>query len=400
MPPKGKPSSSQFGSTKKGKVPARSPHWAVATVTSPPPTTAAGRRWWKLLIIDQEPVRQAATETYRRAGERLGEVRATLEKFSTVDEPAYNHWLAGNFGALLTEGREIEERIGKADAMLGTIEMMTMLGRFGPREAYEAALKGQTAVEDFRAKRDAAGDAEGEEDDSAGDAFDEEAAFEDMFGEFAKMFGFKVPPGAGKGQPPPPGEDAWNEDNAPPGRGGRRGASRSATKGGAGTQTESQRLKTAYRAVVRRLHPDLNPDVSEYAKQLWHDAQSAYNRGDLDRLESILAVSELELGGELPAGSGIGGVLELTRQLEASIGQLERQVRGLKKNPAWNFSELPSRKALEKKVWTQLSRDVSYAKKELAALEEELDFYRNAPPRPTRKPPQKKPRKPAAKKKK
>lgn len=357
------------------------------------------------MIIDQEPIRQAATQAYRAAGERLATVRATVEKFSTLDEPAYGNWLAKHFGKLLTDLREIEAKIDDNDRLLDSVEMLTMLGRFGPREAYEAALKGKEAAEQFAAKR-AANSGAGDEDEVESDEFfDEDKAFNEMFGEFAKMFGFKVPPGqAGRGQPPPrqPEFDMGEEDDSRTNqRPGRRASARAGAARGARDETSSgQRLKAAYRAVVRRLHPDLNPQVTEYGKQLWYDAQSAYEKGDLDRLESILAVSELEIGGELPPGSGIGGVVELTRQVELSITQVERQMRSLKKHPAWNFSALPSKKALEQKTRTRLERDVKSARTELGMLEAELEYYKNAPPRRPLQPRKMNVRKPAGKKKK
>lgn len=399
---KPKSSSSRVGSS-KAKAISHPPHQAAAAESPFPRAAAASRSRWKLIIIDQEPIRQSATQAYREAGARLAEIRAVVERFSTVDQPAYNHWMAGTFGALLTEMRDMETQIDAKDALLDTIEMLTLLGRFGPREAYEAAISGQTAAEKFAKERNGASAAPTDEENAEGDDFfDEEKAFDEMFGEFAKAFGFKMPPGGSKSQEaPPPGPGFDPLEDEPPNPPGHRGAPRSAGAArSAAQQTDNQRLKTAYRAVVRRLHPDLNPNVTGYGKQLWHDAQSAYEKGDLDRLESILAVSELELGGELPAGSGIGGVVELTRQLDRSVAQLERQVRGLKKSPAWNFGLMVSKKTLEQKTRTRLQKDVSHAKAELKMLETELEFYRNAPPRKARVPQKKQARKPAGRKKK
>jgi peptidoglycan hydrolase CwlO-like protein len=46
-------------------------------------------------------------------------------------------------------------------------------------------------------------------------------------------------------------------------------------------------LKQLYRAIVKALHPDLNPGLSEAKIQLFHHAVEAYKNGDLVRLRMI-----------------------------------------------------------------------------------------------------------------
>ena len=352
-----------------------------------PSPAAAQRRRWHLLVIDQEPIRQAVTRAYRQTKERLSALRATVERYSTVDRPAFGGWLAARFGPLLTELRELDGQIAEKGRQLDAIRLMTFFGGCSPHQAYQEVLKGEAEAERFAARR-----AAGEHPDK--ETFEEEDPFDDIPEEIKDFFGFAQ---AAPKDGPPPGANS----DAGPRAAGRRGQTRPTRPPTSEQQTKSQRLKTAYRTVVRRLHPDMNPDRSEYDQQLWHDAQDAYEKGDLERLEAILAVGALEGSGELPSGSGLGGFLALTRQMETSIRQLERQTRGLKKDFAWNFTSAKSdRESLARKVGARLRSDVAASRADLAAIEADLAFCRQPPARPPRVARKPGGRKPAGKPKK
>ena len=52
-------------------------------------------------------------------------------------------------------------------------------------------------------------------------------------------------------------------------------------------ETPEEELKRLYRKIVKKLHPDMNPDATEEEKQLLQEAMSAYESGDLERLREI-----------------------------------------------------------------------------------------------------------------
>ncbi len=54
------------------------------------------------------------------------------------------------------------------------------------------------------------------------------------------------------------------------------------------------RVKELYRALVRRLHPDLRADGNAAVSALWHEVQEAYAASDVARMELLLALSDLE----------------------------------------------------------------------------------------------------------
>jgi hypothetical protein len=56
------------------------------------------------------------------------------------------------------------------------------------------------------------------------------------------------------------------------------------------SEKESAELHRLYRALARRLHPDVNPGGSDYEKHLWQWASDAYRQGNLDDLRALAAM--------------------------------------------------------------------------------------------------------------
>ncbi|WP_026522836.1 hypothetical protein [Butyrivibrio sp. VCB2001] len=52
-------------------------------------------------------------------------------------------------------------------------------------------------------------------------------------------------------------------------------------------ETPAQELKRLYRSIMKKLHPDANPDATEAEMELLRKAQKAYSEGDLETLRDI-----------------------------------------------------------------------------------------------------------------
>lgn len=59
------------------------------------------------------------------------------------------------------------------------------------------------------------------------------------------------------------------------------------SKGAILSEQDEKELKKLYRSIVKRLHPDLNPDITPGEEQLFHHAVEAYEIGDLKTLQVI-----------------------------------------------------------------------------------------------------------------
>jgi hypothetical protein len=304
---------------------------------------------------------------------KLEKERAQWRCFETEDRPAFGRWLAGTFGKLLTELRENSRRIDEQEGLIEEVEMEMMWGNHrNPRKAYAAVMKRREnpePEEDFdpqSATRDASGsskkrapkgplgDFEADEiDEEDSDPFDEmgaeipkeerramfddflqavlgllpkrmpKAEYERMFAQFdADMFG-----GGSEGNP----FVIHDEDEQPGNTGG------------------EARIKEIYRILVRRLHPDLRTDGDVQVSAIWYDVQEAYEARNLDRLETLLALTQMKdgaNGGQATVGQMRGALEELKRSLQA----IQRSIRQAKHDPSWAFTQKTDRMFMEKSI--------------------------------------------------
>lgn len=86
------------------------------------------------------------------------------------------------------------------------------------------------------------------------------------------------------------------------------------------SNAESEELRHLYRMLVKRLHPDVNPEQSEKDTRLFLMAQSAYASGDVSVLRSLVSALGLEDNAE-------EGLSDAPVLMEAQLAVLEEQLR-------------------------------------------------------------------------
>ena len=67
---------------------------------------------------------------------------------------------------------------------------------------------------------------------------------------------------------------------------GRKSSEKDGEKSG-GEETTGQKIKRLYRKIVKRLHPDVNPNPTQREKDLLNQAMQAFQEGNLEKLEQI-----------------------------------------------------------------------------------------------------------------
>jgi hypothetical protein len=288
--------------------------------------------------------------------------------------------MAATFGALLTELRDNAHLIHEQEDLILDVETeMIWSNHRNPRKAYAAVVKRRESPDedndfaegdDFDPLEEMAPENGKEERRALFDDFVRavlglnpeqlgNADYEKMFAEFeANIF-----------EERPPVSPSETHDRQKP------SASR-----------EEARIKEVYRTLVRRLHPDLRADGDATVSAKWHEVQEAYEARNLDRLETLLAVTEMESGasGRASLSQIRGALADFNRALRA----IQRSLREAKGDPAWGFTQNPYSSSMEKHIRRELEESLSHQRAELADLKATIEDWS----RPWR-PPVKKPRK-------
>ena len=91
------------------------------------------------------------------------------------------------------------------------------------------------------------------------------------------------------------------------------------------TDEECTAFRACYLDAVKKLHPDINPDLPESARDLWHQIQAAYAEHDWTAVKFLCGLVDGVVTGEAAFEASVDGV----KALEKSIAALEAKCREL-----------------------------------------------------------------------
>lgn len=134
------------------------------------------------------------------------------------------------------------------------------------------------------------------------------------------------------------------------------------------SEEETREIKKLYRATVKALHPDLNPDLDEAKARLFHNAVEAYRRCDLNGLRVIVAMLPT-LTAEGPEGYAIltkqkDRFLELLQSVKDDIAKIKSTYPYTMKALIQSPEKLAARKSeLESHIQQLTERLGSYTEK-------------------------------------
>jgi hypothetical protein len=293
-----------------------------------------------LIPIDGEAIKRVEQEKCKAIINRMDLARESLRRFNEESQPAFQAWVHSTFGREITGIRELAEKLHGLERLLNEVERYKYQAQCSYSEAYRAVIGSrdqfELPLEDENLEEESFEDFE-ESNEREEEDFEPE---EERFAEPEK--------------PPPP--------KSP--------------------ETDG-RLKVLYRTLARRLHPDLNGELDQKRKELWYQVQDAYDAKDIEKLETLSAMSEI-FDDNSKSVESIWSLKNLFEELLEGLGHLQRQINRCKKDVAWGFEKTREQPKKIGKIREQIASQMQNDKDELTEhilyCEEHLERWKSPPP--------------------
>ena len=287
-----------------------------------------------VILVDGTRVRQEIKREYEKLRSDLDKARRQIEQFQHNDQPNYSRWLHSHFGALLTELRDTSHRVHELEQLFFEIQTEIVFGGLSAGQAYSRVTERRSNPESGTGDEDPFANDSGDDPSSFGnDSRGGGPSFEDFF---------ENPPN----QKPHAGRNPGSNPAAP-------------------------RLKELYRALVRLLHPDVQKVLTAQKQEWWHQAQEAYEKGDVQALEVILSLCEIDETGNTEKTS-LSILQRISAQLKKSLRQVKGQLAKCRRDPAWNFSGANTQE-LGARIQRELSEALKTLRFQLKSMEQRLE---------------------------
>jgi hypothetical protein len=137
------------------------------------------------------------------------------------------------------------------------------------------------------------------------------------------------------------------------------------------TPSHGKELKDLYKQLAKQLHPDVNTNLTDKQKELWHIVQQAYNNGDLEKLRAIPIVYQNELKNAEDAFLQLSEeeLLLKIKVLQEGIHVLEREMLAIKQE----FPFCMQDEILDDEWIANQKQDLQKELQELTILEQDIN---------------------------
>lgn len=131
------------------------------------------------------------------------------------------------------------------------------------------------------------------------------------------------------------------------------------------------KLREVYMTIVKRLHPDVNPNTTDEEKDLLVQAQAAYDMSNLDALNAILLSLDMHTTVSLP---DLNSLQKQVEKLEESVKQLRGQIQKLEIQFPFSFRDKLADKDWIEEQQAELDKDIAELEKEKKKYEDYLSL--------------------------
>ena len=147
--------------------------------------------------VDGTGIRKKIKKDYEKALRDLENSRRQLDQFHQTDLPQFTRWLNNHFGVLLTELRELNQKMAADAELIFQVENEAMFSGCSDARAYQRVMEFRENPELPRPRPTGGGEADGEWDSfGARPEFATDEDEEDPMEEFMNEFFRKFEPGA------------------------------------------------------------------------------------------------------------------------------------------------------------------------------------------------------------
>jgi hypothetical protein len=136
---------------------------------------------------------------------------------------------------------------------------------------------------------------------------------------------------------------------------------------------EIKELKKLYHDIVRKLHPDLNPDLPDEAAVLWERVQAAYQMNEWQELYLLAEMVEELLEGKKDPVEAINSLVQMqeeTAKILQKTSELETQIAKTKERVPFVYEKLLRDPAAIKVKRHELDWQIKLCKNRLKELKE------------------------------
>src|SRR5690554_1146460 len=143
------------------------------------------------------------------------------------------------------------------------------------------------------------------------------------------------------------------------------------------SEEEYEEIKRLYRKIVKRIHPDLNPNLDEDFKYLWQETQDAYQGNDLEKLQDIMNILDSNKLVNDVNENEIERLTDFKLKLQRRIYEEKLRIKDMKEEFPYNTSTLLKGKDMIAEVVKEIRVDIENLEGLYHELKIRLDFYKD-----------------------